>query len=101
VDVVDALVRLMGEKGAVGQVFNLGHDEEISIKDLAGKVVSICGSSSAIKYIPHEQAYGEKFDDMQRRVPKLDKIRGLINFKPRFNLEQIVRSVKESPVIGS
>jgi UDP-glucose 4-epimerase len=99
-DVVEALARLMSEPRAIGQVLNLGSDEEISIKDLAHRVVSICGSSSPIRFIPHDQAYGQSFDDMQRRAPKLDKIRALIDFRPKFNLDQIIRSVKESGPMG-
>ncbi|MGA2584219.1 MAG: GDP-mannose 4,6-dehydratase [Tepidisphaeraceae bacterium] len=95
-DVVDALVKLMNEPRANGEVFNLGSDTEISIRDLAGRVISICNSSSQIQFIPHEEAYGQRFDDMQRRVPKLDKIRKLIHFQPRFDLDQIIRSVRDS-----
>jgi UDP-glucose 4-epimerase len=95
-DVVDALVKLMNEPRANGEVFNLGSDIEISIRDLAGRVISICNSTSQIQFIPHEEAYGQRFDDMQRRVPKLDKIRKLIHFQPRFDLDQIIRSVRDS-----
>jgi len=95
-DVVDALIKLMNEPRANGEVFNLGSDTEISIRDLASRVISICNSTSQIQFIPHEEAYGQRFDDMQRRVPKLDKIRKLIHFQPRFDLDQIIRSVRDS-----
>jgi UDP-glucose 4-epimerase len=94
-DVVEAIVRLMDQSAAVGQVFNLGSDVEISINELAEKVISICGSSSRIEYLTYEQAYGQKFDDLQRRVPKLEKIRAAIAFQPRYDLDQIIKSVRD------
>jgi UDP-glucose 4-epimerase len=92
-DATDALVRLMASPTAVGQVFNLGSDEEISINDLARRVVELAGSSSPIEHVPYRQAYGVEFDDMPRRVPRLDKIRQAIGFRPTHNLDQIIRSV--------
>src|SRR5687767_6504328 len=94
-DVVDALIKLSDTQSAVGQVYNLGGDEEISINDLAQRVIAMTNSTSAIEHIPYEQAYGLRFDDLPRRVPKLDKIRAAIGFKRRFDLEQIIRSVFE------
>lgn len=94
-DVTQALVAVMSRPEAVGQVFNIGSDEEISINDLARKVIRICESKSQIEHMTYEQAYGQQFDDMARRVPKLDRIRSIIDFSPKFNLDQIIRSVKE------
>ncbi|HET6247935.1 MAG TPA: NAD-dependent epimerase/dehydratase family protein [Tepidisphaeraceae bacterium] len=94
-DVVDAIVRLAATAESVGNVFNLGSDEEISINDLAQRVIQLAGSSSKIEHITYEEAYGQKFDDMARRVPKLDKIRSAIAFSPRFNLTEIIKSVIE------
>ncbi|HWE97653.1 MAG TPA: NAD-dependent epimerase/dehydratase family protein [Tepidisphaeraceae bacterium] len=94
-DVVDAILRLSDAPGAVGQVFNLGSDEETSINDLASLVIRLTKSSSAIEHLTYEAAYGQKFDDMARRVPKLDKIRSVIPFMPRHKLEDIVRAVIE------
>jgi UDP-glucose 4-epimerase len=94
-DVVDACVRLMDRPQAIGQVFNLGSDEEVSIGDLAKRVAAICGSSSRIEHIGYEQVYGQGVEDLPRRVPKLDKIRSVINFQPRFSLDEVIRSVKE------
>jgi UDP-glucose 4-epimerase len=94
-DIVAAIVQLMSTPAAAGKVFNLGGDEEISINDLAQRVIKLVGSSSPIKYVSYEQAYGMAFDDMPRRVPKLDRIRAAIGFKPRFDLDQIIRSVIE------
>jgi UDP-glucose 4-epimerase len=96
-DVVGALVKLIAAPpGAVGEVFNLGSDREISMNDLARRVIELAGSSSEIRHIPYEQAYGTKqFDDMARRVPALDKIRKVIGFSPAHDLDQIIRSVIE------
>jgi UDP-glucose 4-epimerase len=94
-DVVDALIKLSETPAANGQVFNLGSDEEISINDLAKKVIALTGSKGAIEHVPYEQAYGRQFDDLPRRVPKLERVRACVGFKPKFNLEQIIRSVIE------
>jgi UDP-glucose 4-epimerase len=90
---VEAMTGLMSAAGAAGQVYNLGSDEEISINDLARRVIAVTGSSSSIQYIPYEKAYGQNFDDLPRRVPRLDKLRSVIPFQPRYNLQQIIESV--------
>jgi nucleoside-diphosphate-sugar epimerase len=92
-DVVDALVKLTQTPAAIGNVFNLGSDEEVTINDLAKRVIQLTGSKSPIEHIPYERAYGQSFDDLPRRVPRLDKIRAAIGFKPHFNLQQIIESV--------
>jgi UDP-glucose 4-epimerase len=94
-DVVDALIKLSETPAALGQVFNLGSDEEISINDLARKVIELSGSKSTIEHVPYDVAYGRQFDDLPRRVPKLDRIVAAIGFNRRFDLEQIIRSVIE------
>jgi UDP-glucose 4-epimerase len=94
-DVADALINLSETPSAVGQVFNLGSDEEISINDLAKKVIALTGSKSTIEHVPYEVAYGRQFDDLPRRVPKLDRVRSCIGFSQEFKLEQIIRSVVE------
>jgi UDP-glucose 4-epimerase len=94
-DTVGALVALMNKPECAGQVYNVGGDEEISMNGLAQRVIELTGSSSKIVHIPYEQAYGQKFDDMMRRVPKLDKVRGAIGFERKFGLDQIIRSVIE------
>jgi UDP-glucose 4-epimerase len=94
-DVIDAMVRLMLIPAAAGQVFNLGSDEEVSMNQLAEKVIRVCNSKSQIEHISYEQAYGQHFDDLPRRVPKLEKIRSVIEFKPRFTLDQIIGSVND------
>ncbi|HEY7087215.1 MAG TPA: NAD-dependent epimerase/dehydratase family protein [Tepidisphaeraceae bacterium] len=92
-DVVEALVRLPQTPAAIGNVFNLGHDEEVTINDLAKRVIQLTGSKSPIEHIPYERAYGQRFDDLPRRVPRLDKIRSAIGFAPKLNLTQIIQSV--------
>jgi len=92
-DVVDALVKLAGTPAAVGQIFNLGGSEEISINDLAKKVIALASSRSPVEHVSYEQAYGHKFEDMPRRVPNLDRVRQAIGFAPRHDLDEIIRSV--------
>lgn len=94
-DVVDALIRLMEVPGAVGEVFNIGGNEEISIKELALKIKKITNSDSEIRYIPYDEAFEKNFEDMRRRVPSLEKIRGLIGFEPKTDLDSILKSVIE------
>jgi UDP-glucose 4-epimerase len=94
-DVVQAIVALMANPQSVGQVFNLGSDHEISIQELAAKVIALTGSKSSIQYIPYEKAYGQNFDDMPRRVPDLTKLRGVIPFQPKYDLDGIIRSVAQ------
>ena len=92
-DVVGALVALMGQPGAVGDVFNLGGTDEISINDLAGRVIRLADSRSEIRHIPYEAAYKRAFDDLPRRVPDLSRIRGAIGFTPQYTLDQVIGSV--------
>ena len=92
-DVVGALNALRDCKAAHGQVMNIGNDQEITIMDLARKVKEMTGSTSEIQLIPYSQAYGAGFDDMQRRVPDLSKIRTTIGYAPTRSLEDILRDV--------
>ena len=92
-DVVSALVRLTQTPGAVRQVFNLGADEEVTIQALAERVIKLTGSTSRIAYMSYEKAYGQNFDDLPRRVPKLDRIKAIIGFAPKWTLDQIIESV--------
>ncbi|HZL38648.1 MAG TPA: NAD-dependent epimerase/dehydratase family protein [Tepidisphaeraceae bacterium] len=94
-DVVDAIARLFDAPAAVGQVFNLGSDEEVSINELATRVIHLAGSPSKVEHISYEQAYGQQFDDMARRVPKLEKIRSAVAFAPGIKLDDIIKSVIE------
>jgi UDP-glucose 4-epimerase len=93
-DVVGALIRLAEVKGAVGEVFNIGNDsEEITIMDLARRVQARTGTKSEIVLVPYDTAYEEGFEDMQRRVPDLSKIRSLIGYEPRVQLDEILERV--------
>ena len=92
-DVVGALVGLMQTDQAVGEVFNIGSHEEISIYDLACKIKEKTGSQSPIEKIPYSQAYEKGFDDMLRRVPSIEKIGKIIGYKPSYSLDQILDSV--------
>ncbi len=83
----------MDHPAAVGEVFNIGSDEEVTIRGLAERVRALAGSESEIVSIPYEQAYGEGFEDMPRRVPDLSKIGGLIGYRPTHSLDQILQSV--------
>lgn len=94
-DVVDALICVQAQPASAGRVFNLGSDVEVSINDLAARVIKAAGSSSKIEHVPYEQAYGRSFEDLQRRVPRLDRIRELIGFSPKNSLDDIVRAVVE------
>jgi UDP-glucose 4-epimerase len=92
-DVVDALVRLVQEPRAVGQVFNIGNSGEISILELAEKVRTMTRSSSPIVFVPYDQAYEAGFEDMPRRVPDLRKIDALIGYRPKVQLDEILERV--------
>ncbi len=96
-DVVDALAGLMKSTEADGEVFNIGSSEEITILKLAEEVVSLTSSDSEIVLVPYKEAYGDEgFEDMQRRLPSIEKIGALTGWKPKRNLEQIVTDVKSS-----
>ncbi len=92
-DVVNALIKLINEPKAVGEVFNIGSQEEITIDGLAKEVIRITKSKSKMLHIPYEKAYEEGFEDMQRRVPDTTKLNKLIGFKPTFSLPEIVKDI--------
>jgi len=94
-DVVRALMALMNEPKAIGQVVNIGNTEEVSIQELAERVKAVTNSASPIKLIPYDQAYESGFEDMPRRLPDLTKVRGMIGYEPRHNLDSILRDVVE------
>ena len=95
-DVVDALIALMDCQDAIGEVINIGGTEEISIQELAEQIIAITESRSAIHHIPYDQAFGKDFEDMQRRVPGIDKARHLIGFEPKTSLREIIQNVVHS-----
>ena len=92
-DVVNALEKLCQEPRAIGEVYNLGNEEEVSIRELAERVKASTGSASPIVTIPYDQAYGSGFEDMPRRVPDISKVRTLIGFEPKVKLDEILRLV--------
>lgn len=95
-DVVRAVVALINEPRAIGQVFNIGNDKEITIGDLALKVKALTGSQSEIVRIPYEQAYESGFEDMPRRVPDITKINALVGYTPTVELDEILEKVIDS-----
>jgi UDP-glucose 4-epimerase len=94
-DVVTALMKLVNEPRAIGEVFNIGNTEEISILDLARRVQTITGSRSEIVFVPYDKAYEAGFEDMPRRVPDLTKISKLVGYRPTLGLDGILKRVVE------
>jgi UDP-glucose 4-epimerase len=92
-DVVKAMVALINEPRAIGQVFNIGNGKEISIYNLAVRVKELTGSPSPIVTIPYDQAYEAGFEDMPRRVPDISKIRALVGYEPSVELDEILTRV--------
>jgi UDP-glucose 4-epimerase len=92
-DVVAGLIGLMNEPKAVGQVFNIGNGEEISMRALADKIKAMTGSTSEIVTIPYDQAYEAGFEDMPRRVPDITKIRRLVGYEPKVQLDETLTRV--------
>jgi UDP-glucose 4-epimerase len=94
-DVVGALIRLMDSEAAVGQVFNIGSSEEVTIRELAEHVKALTNSDSEIVFVPYDEAYEEGFEDMPRRVPDISKVQALVGFRPQMTLDGILKSVVE------
>jgi UDP-glucose 4-epimerase len=94
-DVVGALLKLVAEPRAIGQVINIGNTQEVSIRALAERVRDLTGSQSAIRLVPYDEAYESGFEDMPRRVPDLSKVEGLIGYRPRYALDDILTQVIE------
>ena len=92
-DAVRALLLVMDSDKAIGEVFNVGNNQQISIMELAKKVIELTGSSSTIEKIAYEKAYPEGFEDMQRRVPDISKIEQVLGWSPEINLEQIIKDI--------
>lgn len=92
-DVVGGIIALMACPEADGKVFNIGSTEEVSIEELADKVIALTGSKSEKQFLSYEEAYGKPFDDMLRRVPCLDRIHAAVAYTPTTRLEQILKSV--------
>lgn len=92
-DIIGGISGLMNHTDSVGQVFNIGNDEETSILQLAQRVLDLTGSKSELKIIPFSEAYPAGFEDMQRRIPDLTKIRNTIGYEPTRNLDAILTDV--------
>ena len=92
-DAVRALLLLMESEQAVGQVFNVGNNQQISIMDLAKRVIELTNSKSEIIIVPYAEAYPEGFEDMQRRVPDISKINMVLGWSPQIGLNQIVKDI--------
>jgi UDP-glucose 4-epimerase len=94
-DVIDAVMSVAFSDKTIGKVINIGNNFEISMNDLAKKIIEETGSKSEIKYIPYSEAYGDGFEDMERRVPNIDLIKSLTGWQPKRNLTQIIKDVAE------
>ncbi|MFA5410280.1 MAG: GDP-mannose 4,6-dehydratase [Candidatus Omnitrophota bacterium] len=92
-DAVSALIRLIKKPEAIGEVFNIGSQEEITIEQLAKEIIRLNNSNSKMEYISYDKAYEEGFEDMQRRVPDISKINKLIGFKPTYTLPEIIKDI--------
>ncbi len=94
-DVIEGLVKTLETPECFGQVINFGNDEEVSIKRLAEMAIEITGSNSDIRYISYDEAYGEGFEDMRRRVPSLEKAKRLVGYQPTRTLADIINDVAD------
>ena len=92
-DVIDAVIAIAFAENTIGKVINIGNNFEISINDLAQKIIAETDSKSKIVYVPYEEAYGAGFEDMERRVPNLDLINALVGWKPQRNLSTIIADI--------
>ena len=95
-DAIDAVFALLATEKSIGEVFNIGGQGETTIKALAEKVITQTNSKSQLEYIPYKEAYGAGFEDMQRRVPDLTKIKNLTGWQPKRDLTQIISDIVES-----
>jgi UDP-glucose 4-epimerase len=94
-DVVEGLVKALENPACFGQVINFGSDAEVTINDLAKRAIELTNSQSEIRYIPYGEVYGDGFEDMQRRVPSLEKARRLVGYQPTRNLDDIINDVAD------
>jgi UDP-glucose 4-epimerase len=94
-DVIDAVIAIAFAENTVGKVINIGNNFEISINNLAKKIIAETGSKSEIVYVPYSEAYGDGFEDMERRVPNIDLINHLVGWKPQRNLSIMISDICE------
>jgi UDP-glucose 4-epimerase len=92
-DVVDAVIKIAFAKNTIGKVVNIGNDFEISINDLAKKIITETKSNSEIVYVPYAEAYGNGFEDMERRVPNIELIKQLVGWEPMRNLSTMISDI--------
>jgi UDP-glucose 4-epimerase len=92
-DAVDAVVRIAFAENTIGKVINIGNDSEISINDLAKTVIEQTNSKSEIVYVPYEEAYGDGFEDMERRVPNIELIKSLVGWEPKRDLASMITDI--------
>jgi UDP-glucose 4-epimerase len=92
-DVIDAVIKIAFASNTIGKLINIGNDFEISINGLAEKVISELGSNSKIVYIPYAKAYGDGFEDMERRVPNIELIKQLVEWEPQRNLSTMIADI--------
>lgn len=92
-DVVDAVVDIAFADNTIGKVINIGNDYEISINDLAKRIILETGSKSKIVYVPYDEAYGDGFEDMERRVPNIDVIKDLVGWQPKRELSTMIADI--------
>ena len=92
-DAVEAVIRIAFSPDTIGKVINIGNDFEISINNLAKRVISETGSKSEVIYVPYEEAYGDGFEDMERRVPNLELIKQLVGWKPERDLSAMISDI--------
>ena len=92
-DAVDAVVRIAFAENTIGKVINIGNDYEISINDLAKKVITETNSKSEIVYVPYQEAYGDGFEDMERRVPNIELIKSLVGWEPKRDLSTMISDI--------
>jgi UDP-glucose 4-epimerase len=94
-DAVEAVVRIAFADNTIGKVINIGNDFEISINNLAKKVIAETNSKSEIVYVPYEEAYGDGFEDMERRVPNIELIKSLVGWEPQRNLSSMISDIAD------
>ncbi|HTV66483.1 MAG TPA: GDP-mannose 4,6-dehydratase [Bryocella sp.] len=92
-DVIDGFLAVAADATTVGEIFNLGNTEEISMTELAERVIAMTGSSSQIRYVAYSEAYGPGFEDMSRRIPDIAKAQQWLGFKPKYSLDAVLRDV--------
>ena len=92
-DVINAVNKVAFSPETIGEVLNIGNNKEVSMNELASKVLSLTNSKSEIRYISYEEAYGEGFEDMERRVPNLEKIKNLVGWEPEKTLDEIILDI--------